>query len=392
MEIFWVTQTDFDENLDIATWKEMGISLGKLGHKVNLILPRFKRGKANLLKDVETTLLPYPKVRFLRGLIFQIALLSYMGFILVFKKPDVIITDHFCIFTMSIFTLFSKLKLVKSKFIIDIRGVPIYTGEEKNINYKTQNIRFYSGLFFAKYLYDGITVITPMYRERISKDFKIKSDLIGVWESGVSLELFHCMANKNMRKGMGLDNKFIVMYHGSMLASRGLKELGRAIDELKTEIPDLSLFLLGHGPGIHEIKEFVQNNKLEGKVIIHGSVEYTDVPDYIAMCDVGILPFPDLLLWRMSSPLKLMEYLAMGKPVILTRIPAHEFVIGKKKCGIFIDSHHLKDIKEGIRNAYKIRSELKKIGEEGKEIIRERFTWNQQAQKLSTYLQKIVNN
>jgi len=354
MEIFWVTQTDFDENLDIATWKEMGISLGKLGHKVNLILPRFKRGKANLLKDVETTLLPYPKVRFLRGLIFQIALLSYMGFILVFKKPDVIITDHFCIFTMSIFTLFSKLKLVKSKFIIDIRGVPIYTGEEKNINYKTQNIRFYSGLFFAKYLYDGITVITPMYRERISKDFKIKSDL--------------------------------------MLASRGLKELGRAIDELKTEIPDLSLFLLGHGPGIHEIKEFVQNNKLEGKVIIHGSVEYTDVPDYIAMCDVGILPFPDLLLWRMSSPLKLMEYLAMGKPVILTRIPAHEFVIGKKKCGIFIDSHHLKDIKEGIRNAYKIRSELKKIGEEGKEIIRERFTWNQQAQKLSTYLQKIVNN
>ena len=28
MEIFWVTQTDFDENLDIATWKEMGISLG----------------------------------------------------------------------------------------------------------------------------------------------------------------------------------------------------------------------------------------------------------------------------------------------------------------------------------------------------------------------------
>ena len=236
MEIFWVTQTDFDENLDIATYREMAIALGKLGHKVNLILPRFKRGKGDLLKDVKTTLLPYPRIRFLTGLIFQIALLFYIGFILVFKKPDVIITDHFCIFTMSIFNLFSKLKLVKSKFIIDIRGVPIYTGEEKNINYKIQNIRFYSGLFIAKYLYDGITIITPMHRERISKDFKIKSDLIGIWASGVSLELFHGTGNKNKRRELGLNDKFIVMYHGAMATSRGLKELSIAIDKLKNEI------------------------------------------------------------------------------------------------------------------------------------------------------------
>ena len=68
-------------------------------------------------------------------------------------------------------------------------------------------------------------------------------------------------------------------------------------------------------------------------------VDYEDVPKYISMSDVAIIPLPDMHYWRSQSPLKLLEYLAMTKTVIISDIPAHRAVIGDA-CGIYSPSLH----------------------------------------------------
>jgi glycosyltransferase involved in cell wall biosynthesis len=110
------------------------------------------------------------------------------------------------------------------------------------------------------------------------------------------------------------------------------------------------------------------------------------VADYIASADVGIVPLPDIEWWRTSSPLKLMEYLAAGKPVIVSRIAAHTAVLGDCPCACYLDRVSPEAIADGVRYFYGRRSELARLGSFGQQIVIQRYSWAAQARKLVDYL------
>ena len=71
------------------------------------------------------------------------------------------------------------------------------------------------------------------------------------------------------------------------------------------------------------------------------------------MCDVGLIPIPDLLIWRNQCPLKLLEYASMKKVIIATDIPAHRFVFGEKSNSVFfIASGSSEEIAKAISKIY----------------------------------------
>ena len=83
--------------------------------------------------------------------------------------------------------------------------------------------------------------------------------------------------------------------------------------------------------------------------------------------------------------------LAMKKAVILTDIPAHRAVIGEEKCGLYITSIKPKEIADAIEHAYINRRELESWGEIGRELIKEKYTWQRVAMDLDSYLSSITD-
>ena len=114
------------------------------------------------------------------------------------------------------------------------------------------------------------------------------------------------------------------------------------------------------------------------------------MPGYIKLARAGILPFPDLEWWNASSPIKLMEYLAMAKPVILTDIAAHRSALGELKCGYFVGDHQPESIARGITAVIEKRSELEPLGALARKTALENFTWQRQAVKVKTYFQDLA--
>jgi len=53
-----------------------------------------------------------------------------------------------------------------------------------------------------------------------------------------------------------------------------------------------------------------------------GGKQYTDLPSYMRVTDVGVVPYPDNQKNRASFPLKILEYLAAGRRVVATDLPA----------------------------------------------------------------------
>jgi len=149
------------------------------------------------------------------------------------------------------------------------------------------------------------------------------------------------------------------------------------------------LFLLGAGPGLKLFENLIRESKIEDNVVIHKPVDYSDVPKYIAMADVGIVPLPDISDWRNQSPLKLIEYLAMGKTVIATDIPANRELIGEEKCGIYISAANPEAIAEAIVYAYNNRERLEEWGASGRAIVKKEYDWKTVAQDFEKHLHEI---
>lgn len=319
---------------------------------------------------------------------YLILLILILPFYIAVKRPDFIIFEPK--FGSSLLALELKLfpPSLKPKMLLDIRstivGMPTFRrflGE----------FAFNFSVVTATKMFDGITIVTNRMKEEVCQKFLLNPEFIRVWHNGVDLDLFRSRKSegREMRKRLGLSDRFIVFYHGAFRENGGIKETIQSIQILKKDYPSITLFLLGAGPGLKSFENLVRENKLEDRVVIHKPVNYFEVPKYIAMADVGIVPLPDIPDWRNQSPLKLIEYLAMEKVVIATDIPANREVIGEEDCGIYVSAASPEAIAEAILNAYNNREKLEKWGASGRARVKEEYDWRTIAQSFEKYLHSL---
>ena len=359
-------------------------ALAQNGHNVTLVMP-YSSLRNKKIESIQIIAIPLKSIRLLTQLMFNIFLLLFLPIYILIRKPDFLITAP----NGTIFGFFSTffLKKLGFKLCLDIRSTPVeIAGVQGLINLLCFNI----SVSIAKKMFDGITIITPLMKEEVCESFSINPYKMGIFGSAVSTKLFeykrYAEERKRMRNKFGLSDKFVVFYHGVFTPKRGLIECVKAMSILKQRAPKAVLFLLGTGNIVKELKNLIQEEMVQNNVILHDVVDYEDVPKYISICDLGIVPLPNISYWRYQCPLKLLEYLAMEKTVILTDLPAHRRIIDKKECGIFISSTNPKEISKAIMYAFENRDKLDKCGATGREIVLTNYTWKEAAKNLENFL------
>jgi len=330
--------------------------------------------------------------------IFATVQFFYFPIYLLKVKPNFVIVDWDSLFSLILILPFYRLMGIK--FVLDIRTTmtPIRNLYQKvGLRQYLLDLAFSASVCLAKKKMDGMTIITDMMKKEICDKFRIDPNWVGVWSSGVPAEPFsyedHVKDGIELRENLGLTNSFVIFYHGAFSQFRGTMNAINAMSVIKDEYPHVVLFLLGTGPiqTVDEMRRAIQHKELQEKVIIHDAVDYAEVPKYIAMCDVGIIPFLDLPFTRNQCPLKLLEYLAMKKSVILTDIPCTREVVGNEKCGIYLSSTSIAGIAKSIGFAYNNKEKLKEWGAKGRVIVESKYTWEKIAENLEHYLRVIEN-
>jgi glycosyltransferase involved in cell wall biosynthesis len=359
--------------------------LAKKGHDVSLIVPLSSIKYQIENSKIKVISIPLKSLRVISQIMFDVMLLFFLPIYILTSKPDFIITaPDGTIFGFLSTVLFKRLGF---KLVLDIRSTPVETVGLRGF---MKIFRFNATVSVAKKMFDGITIITLLMKKEVCERFTIDPSKVGVWTEGVSTTLFkydrYTHQRKILRERLGLSNKFVVLYHGAFTPTRGLIECIKAMSLVKQRCSNVVLFLLGTGPIINDLKKLIQEEKVHDNVIIHSAVDYKDVPKYIAMGDIGIVPLPNISYWKHQCPLKLLEYLAMKKAVIITDIPAHRNIVENKKCGIFISSTNPEEIAKAILHAYENRDELEKWGAAGREIVVKKYTWEKTAKDLENFL------
>ena len=115
-------------------------------------------------------------------------------------------------------------------------------------------------------------------------------------------------------------SSLVLIYHGTVAKRNGLEIAIRAISLLKDELKDLELRIIGDGDDILRLSELVVELGLQDKVQINrGMVPLEKLVPIIQNADVGIVPILYDGFTRYMLPVKLLEYVALGKPVICSR-------------------------------------------------------------------------
>jgi starch synthase len=389
MSILWVSFARLDIDLNSMALLNILRQFAELGHEVSLIAVRSRDVSQTEDPRVRIISVPLRDFPLILPVMFTIFLSIYLPIFIILSKVDVIIMDPY-VHILSVFPqlLISKFKKVKS--VLDVRSIPVETTGFRGFQLK---FWFNTSILVAKKLFDGMTIITPLMRKEICRTFEIDPCNVGTWPSGVDTELFnpenYTSIGIKLKKKLGLSDKFVVFYHGIFTATRGLKETIESMKILRPDYPNVVLFLLGTGPMVSKLKQAVQKAGLEEHVIIHDPVNYAEVPKFIEISDVCIVPLPDHPYWRFQCPLKLLEYFAMEKVVILTDIPAHRTVIGEAKCGVYVPSVNPTEIAKAIEYVCLNKDSLNEQGKIGREIVKKEYTWEKVAGSLENYLLSI---
>jgi glycosyltransferase involved in cell wall biosynthesis len=304
-------------------------------------------------------------------------------------KPDYVIVEKGTLIIASIPGIIVS-KFRKTKFILDIRSVPV----EVHGFYGALHKFWYSvSVLIAKRMFSGITIVTPMMKKEVCANFSINPSRVGFWENGADVTRFDPDAwrapGNELKAKLGLSGKFVVFYHGYLVSTRGIAETIEAMKIVAKRRSDVFLFLLGSGPFASHLKSSIKKENIQDIVTVHDAVDYKQVPKFISMCDVAISPTPDYPYWRSQSPLSVFECLSMEKPVIATDLPLHRRILGNQECAIYLSSTSPEVIAKAIEFAATNKEKLHDWGEVGRKLILRYYTWERVAEHLDSYLMSI---
>jgi glycosyltransferase involved in cell wall biosynthesis len=125
--------------------------------------------------------------------------------------------------------------------------------------------------------------------------------------------------------------RFTAGYFGSLVAGRGVE----LICELANRFPDVEFLMLGGNPG--EVEAWKTRTAAVGNIHWLGHVPNADVPLYQAACDVLLMPYQREVTIRgkgntaeIMSPMKLYEYMAAGRVILSSDLPALRVMLNEK--------------------------------------------------------------
>jgi len=378
MNIIWISKFSWDMPHKTSRLK-MSEALRKRGHNVTLYMVK-KLGGEDFGSD-NVICIPTIHLPILSGVFYGLIIFFCFPIILSRKNVDVIIIDSTKVWLPFVISL----RILNIPLILDIRTLPI--DREKSFLFKVS-------IFLSRYIVDGITTITPELNTILRRVYHLNNKKIGIWSSGVSVEDFNKPGKNNYKKIKSKERKYTLLYHGDYSPTRGIENLIKAMGKLDSSLRD-KIRLMIIGMPVNKINDLSKLSEKEGvikQVKILPKMEYNKLPQFLKSADVGVISLPpENTWWRVSAPLKTLEYLAAGKPIIATDIPFHRKIFDKGNCGILLESDAPEVIADGIYYLYKNKAELKKMGEEGRKIVDKFYTWDIMARKFEDFLATFVN-
>jgi glycosyltransferase involved in cell wall biosynthesis len=226
----------------------------------------------------------------------------------------------------------------------------------------------------------GITTNTHFSRDRLLA-LGVVPERITYVPNGVDRERFSGVDPVRvgqLKDRLGLAGRKVVAYVGSIsLTSHGVDLLIDAFAKVHRSEPGAMLLMVGGGEDLDALQERVRRLELDADVRFAGRVQPAEVPLYYALADVTVDPVHDDPASRGRFPLKIVESLASGVPVVTGAVgDRHDLVQGRG--GVTVEPGDVDALAAGILSVLTVPAVRTRLAAEAMEH-REAYYWDRLA-------------
>jgi phosphatidylinositol alpha-mannosyltransferase len=216
---------------------------------------------------------------------------------------------------------------------------------------------------------DGKIAVSEPALKFISKHFPGDYQII---PNGIDLEHFSAAVPLIERF---CDGKLNILFVGRPEKRKGLRHLLGAYKEVKRELPNTRLIVVGPGTR-QEYEGLVQKAKLEDVVFI-GYVSYEDLPRYYKTADIFCAPATG----EESFGIVLLEAMAAATPIVASAIEGYASVMSHGGEGLLVPPQDERALATAIIRLLDDKSQRHEMGARGRLKVEE-YSWPKVAQRV----------
>jgi len=184
--------------------------------------------------------------------------------------------------------------------------------------------------------------------------------------------------------------RFVIMYHGSIVERNGLGVAIDALAQVRQAIPAAELRIYGARTAfLDRVMEMARSKNLQDAVHYLGPKMLEDLVGEIEKCDIGIIPNQRNAFTDINTPTRIFEYLALGKPVIAPATLGIQDYF-KPDSLLFFEAGNAGDLARQIEYAFSHPREVLDVVRKGQEIFLT-HSWDSERETLLGRVSEILN-
>ncbi len=296
---------------------------------------------------------------------------------------------HACNPPDTIFLIGAFYKLFGKKFLFDHHDINPELYEAK---FKKRGLFYRLMLLLERltFMTADVSIATNESYKRIAVERgKMKSDRVFVVRSGPDMDRIKILPpNEKYKKG----SEYLLGYLGVMGKQEGIDYLLRALRLIIFDFDRMNvhLILVGSGTELQNMKEYANELGLSDYVTFTGRVPDQEMFEILNTTDVCINPDVANEMNDKSTMNKIMEYMALGKPVVQFDLTEGRF--SAQKASLYARKNDEADLAKKIMTLLDDSELRQEMGKYGRERLENTLSWKHQIPNLIAAYESLWKN
>lgn len=224
------------------------------------------------------------------------------------------------------------------------------------------------------------------YREIAVTRGKMKPEKVTVVRSGPDLKrLVISRGNDKYKKG----RKYLVGYVGVIGEQEGLDLLLESVKHIVYKRNDIQFAIVGGGTDLEKIRKLSSDMDLEDYVDFYGRIPDDALIDILNTTDICVNPDKPTEMNNLSTMNKIMEYMALKKPIVQFDLKEGRF--SSQKASLYARNNDTRDFADKIEYLIDNEQVRNQMAEYGHNRVISELSWEIEKIKLTRFYHQVLN-